>query len=86
MWPLKQDLDPKAPASTTIILYRHDIDESIVFNLSGLRRGKALHQVLVAIVQEHYCEGLHEEAEFLWQAQGKAWSETVELVFNLQRP
>jgi hypothetical protein len=74
---------PNPPASTTIILYRNDINEPIVFNLQGLRQGETLSRVLVPLVQEHYCEGLEPEAEFLWQANGKAWADTVELVFNV---
>jgi hypothetical protein len=74
---------PNPPASTTIILYRNDINEPLVFNLQGLWGDEALHRVLVSLVQEHYCEGLEPEAEFLWQDNGKAWAESVELIFNV---
>ena len=75
---------PNSPATTTVILYRNDLHEPVIFNLRGLRRGEALRRVLVSLVQEHYCEGLEPEAEILWQDKDIIEAAEVKLVFNVR--
>ena len=82
---LERVTKPHQPSATTIVLYRDDSDEPLIFNLQGLRQGQALSGVLEAIVQEHYCEQLEPTAEFLWQHKGETWGEQVDLVFNVRR-
>ena len=76
---------PSPPATTTVILYRNDLHEPVIFNLRGLRRGVALRGLLVSLVQEHYCEGLEPEAEILWQDKGVVEAAEVRLVFDVRR-